>query len=78
MSDSKEFDNLVERWKHLKYYDVIIPLEEPIDFNGVVPFDIKINKDNIAQFTILAASYDEAKTRALDFINGTGEDDLYS
>ena len=31
---------------------------------------VKINKDGIAQFNILAASYAEAECRAWDFING--------
>jgi hypothetical protein len=77
MSESKDFDALVERWKHLKYYSVVIPLEEPIEFNGPVPFDVKINKDNIAQFSILAASYDEAEKQAWDFINGKDDDELH-
>ena len=70
MSKSKEFDNLMERIKSLEYYKVVIPLAHSLVFRGPVPFDVKINKDGIAQFNILAASYAEAECRAWDFING--------
>ncbi len=70
MSKSKEFDTLMERIKSLEYYKVVIPLAHSLVFRGPVPFDVKINKDGIAQFNILAASYAEAECRAWDFING--------
>ena len=61
---------LMDRIKTMQYYNVVIALEEPLDFRGPVPFDIKINKNNIAQFKILAESYEHAESRAWDFING--------
>jgi hypothetical protein len=70
MTEDEKFDNLMERWKSLKYYKVVIPLAHSLVFRGPVPFDVKINKDGIAQFNILAASYAEAECRAWDFING--------
>lgn len=67
---------LMERIKTMDYYKVVIALEQPLEFRGRVPFDIKINKDNIAQFTILAISYDEAERKAWDFINGDDSADF--
>lgn len=67
---------LMERIKTMEYYKVVIPLEQPLEFRGRVPFDIKINKNNIAQFTILATSYDEAERKAWDFINGDDSADF--
>lgn len=63
---------IIDRISHMQYYKVIIPLEDELEFRGPVPFDIKINKDGLAQFTILAASYDEAEKKAWDYINGEG------
>jgi len=61
---------LMDKIKTMQYYDVVIPLEEPLVFRGVVPFDVKINKDNIAQFKILAESYERAESKAWEFIDG--------
>ena len=73
MSDFNVRD-LMDRIKNMQYYQVVIPLEEDIEFNGPVPFDIKINKDKIAQFNILASNYEEAERKAWDFINGNGNE----
>lgn len=73
MSDFNVRD-LMDRIKNMQYYKVVIPLEEDIEFNGPVPFDIKINKDKIAQFNILASTYEEAEQKAWDFINGNGNE----
>jgi hypothetical protein len=63
---------IMDRIKNMEYYKIIIPLEDELEFRGPVPFDIKINKDGLAQFTILASSYDEAEKKAWDYINGEG------
>jgi len=68
--------DLMDRIKSMQYYKVVIPLEEDIEFNGPVPFDIKINKDKIAQFNILASDYETAERKAWDFINGTGNESV--
>lgn len=67
---------LMDRIKTMEYYKVVIHMDHPIEFRGRVPYDIKINKDNIAQFTILASSYDEAERKAWDFIHGDDSADF--
>jgi hypothetical protein len=61
---------LMDRIKEMQYYKVLIPLEDDLEFRGPVPFDIKITKDKIAQFTILASSYEDAEQKAWRYING--------
>ncbi len=55
----EKFDvrQIIDRISQMQYYKIIIPLEDELEFRGPVPFDIKINKDGLAQFTILASSY---------------------
>ena len=70
----KRFDvrQIIDRISQMQYFKVNIPLEDELEFRGPVPFDIKIDKDRIAQFTILASSYEDAERKAWDFINGEG------
>lgn len=61
--------DLMNRIKGLSYHDVTIELYEPLNFNGVVPFDVKIQGD-LATFTVLAETYAEAECKVWDYIRG--------
>ena len=60
---------ILDKIKNLEYYDVTIELYQPIPFNGVVPFDIKI-KGDIATFKVLAEDYVQAEEKVMDFLRG--------
>jgi hypothetical protein len=53
---------LINRAKNLQEFEIYSRINEPIYFNGVVPFDISI-KDNLATFKVLAVSKEEAKAK---------------
>lgn len=60
---------ILNRIKHLEYYEVTLELYEPIPFNGIVPFDIKI-KGDMATFRVLAEDYSQAESMVMDFLRG--------
>lgn len=64
MSDIK---SIINRIKTLTYYEVAVELYEPIQFKGVVPFDLEIT-GNIVVAQVLADSYEEAEHKLLKFL----------
>jgi len=53
-------NNLIDRARKLRKFEVRRILEGTIAFNGIVPFDISI-KDDCAWFKVLAISQKEAE-----------------
>jgi hypothetical protein len=62
-----EVNNLINKIKNSQYFNVTLDLYQPIPFNGVVPFDIKI-KGDIATFKVLAEDYDQAERKVYDYL----------
>jgi len=64
MSDIKL---LMNRIKQLSYFEVVVELYEPVQFKGVIPFDLEIT-GNVVVAQVLANSYDEAEHKLLTFL----------
>lgn len=62
-----EINKLLNNIKNSSYFNVTLDLYQPIPFNGVVPFDIKI-KGDIATFKVLAENYDQAERKVYDYL----------
>ena len=62
-----EINKLLNNIKNYQYFNVTLDLYQPIPFNGVVPFDIKI-KGDIATFKVLAEDYDQAERKVFDYL----------
>ena len=62
-----DINKLLNKIKNSQYYNVTLDLYQPIPFNGVVPFDIKI-KGDIATFKVLAEDYEQAERKVYDFL----------
>jgi len=62
-----EINNLINKIKNFQYFNVTLDLYQPIPFNGVVPFDIKI-KGDIATFKVLAENYDQAEQKVFEYL----------
>jgi len=62
-----EINNLINKIKNSQYFNVTLDLYQPIPFNGVVPFDIKI-KGDIATFKVLAEDYDQAEQKVFEYL----------
>jgi hypothetical protein len=61
--------SILDKIKEMVYFDIVIDLEEPLHFNGVLPFDVFIN-DNVATFRVLAHSHEEAEHKVFKFLWG--------
>ena len=64
--------SILDKIIEMKYFDVIIDLEEPLGFNGVIPFDVFIDND-VATFKVLAQSYEDAEQKVFKFLWQNGE-----
>ena len=60
MNISNVVDALINRAKQLTEFEIYSYVDGPIQFDGVVPFNISINK-NVATFKVFALSKEEAK-----------------
>lgn len=50
---------LIQRAKHLKEFVVTTDVPEDFRFNGLIPFDMRI-EDNVIYATVYALDFDEA------------------
>lgn len=64
----------LDQVKNMNYFTVVKQLHEPLPFNGVIPFDIKINKEGIAAFKVLATSCEDAFSRVDAWIESLDQD----
>ena len=64
---------LINKIKGMEYYWVRLEITEPIQFNGVVPFDVTIT-ENFAVFKVLAHSYEEAEEKVFKFMWSSDEE----
>ena len=60
---------LLDKVKNMEYFTVKKQLTEPLPFNGVIPFDIKINKAGVASFKVLATSKEDALRKVEEWID---------
>lgn len=59
--------SLINNIRDSQYFEVIIELEEPLQFNGVVPFDVLII-DNTATFKVLASTQEDAENKVYHWL----------
>jgi hypothetical protein len=60
-------NNLIFRAKHLEEFTVTTDVPEDFRFNGVVPFDMKI-EDNVIEAKVWAVDFNEAVNRLNEFL----------
>jgi len=60
-------NNLIFRAKHLEEFVVTTDVPEDFRFNGVVPFDMKI-EDNVIEAKVWAVDFNEAVNRLNEFL----------
>ena len=63
-----DIKEMLDNIKGMDYFTVTIQLNEPIRFNGIVPFDISVNKDHLAKFKVLASNKDDAMTKVMEYL----------
>lgn len=65
---STDVKSMLQTIRDKQFFDVTITLDGPLEFKGVVPFDISI-VDNVATFKVLASTYEEATERVHNYMN---------
>lgn len=64
---STDIKDLLNSISKMEYYEITVELYEPLEFRGVIPFDMTIVGD-IATFKVLASSYEEANHKVQTFL----------
>jgi hypothetical protein len=59
--------DIIDRIKNMQYYTVEVEMNGPVEFDGVVPYDMTIT-DNIATVTVLAESKQDAYNKAFEYL----------
>ena len=65
---STDVKQLLNSISNMEYYEITVELYEPLEFKGVVPFDINIVGD-MATFKVLASSHEEANQKIQNFLS---------
>lgn len=60
---------LISRAKKLQEFTVEVEVDEPVQFNGPVPFDLSI-KDGVLSAKVYALTFDEAVQIVANFLEG--------
>ena len=67
-------DDVIFRMKNLKEYKVVRPLADEFVLKGKMPYDIKLDKDNMLTVTLMAVDRVEAERRVDEFLEGMRDD----
>jgi hypothetical protein len=64
---SNSVKDLLNSISKMEYHEITVELYEPLEFRGVVPFDMTIVGD-IATFKVLASSFEDANDKVQTFL----------
>lgn len=65
----KEVKDLIKRIKNLAMFEVVTDLPADFEFNGRVPYDLKI-KNGIVTLKVFALTRKEAERKAQEYLQG--------
>jgi hypothetical protein len=71
---NKDVDDILYRMKNLKEYKVMRNVSEDFILNGKMPYDVKLDKNNVLTVTLMAVNKEEAERRVSEFISGMNDD----
>ena len=71
---SKGVDDVIFRMKNLKEFKVKRTMDENFVLNGKMPYDVKLDKNNVLTVTLMAVDKEEAERRVSEFISGMNDD----
>ena len=65
--------NVINRIKNLKEFEVIIDIPPEVMFDGsTMPFNLRVDKNQVASVRLLAESQEEANQKVKDFFVSKG------
>lgn len=65
----------MDRVKNLKEYKVVRTMSDDFVLNGKMPYDIKLDSNNVLTVTLMAVSREEAERRVSEFITNMRNND---
>jgi hypothetical protein len=68
--------DIMDRVKNLKEFKVVRNVSEDFVLNGKMPYDIKLDKNNVLTVTLMAVDKEEAERRVSEFISGMNDDNM--
>ena len=68
-------DDVIFRMKNLKEYKVVRTMSDDFILNGKMPYDVKLDKNNVLTVTLMAVDREEAERRVSEFITGMKDND---
>jgi len=68
-------DDVIFRMKNLKEYKVVRTMSDDFILNGKMPYDVKLDKNNVLTVTLMAVDKEEAERRVSEFITGMKDND---
>ena len=69
-----DINAIMDRVKNLKEYKVVRTMSDEFVLNGKMPYDIKLDKNNVLTVTLMAVDREEAEQRVSEFISGMNDD----
>ena len=66
--------DIMDRVKNLKEFKVVRNVSEEFVLNGKMPYDIKLDKNNVLTVSLMAVDKEEAERRVSEFISGMKDD----
>jgi hypothetical protein len=68
--------DIMDRVKNLKEFKIVRTVSENFVLNGKMPYDIKLDKNNVLTVTLMAVDKEEAERRVSEFILGMNDDHM--
>ncbi len=70
----KEVDQVLFRMKNLKEFKIKRELDDNFTLNGKMPYDVKLDSNNMLTVTLMAVDKEEAERRVDEFLEGMKDD----
>lgn len=72
--NKSDVDDVIFRMKNLKKFKIKRTMDDSFILNGKMPYDVKLDKNNVLTVTLMAVDKDEAEQRVSEFIAGMKDD----
>jgi hypothetical protein len=72
--NKNDVDDVIFRMKNLKEFKIKRTMDDNFVLNGKMPYDVKLDKNNVLTVTLMAVDKQEAERRVSEFITGMKDD----
>lgn len=71
---NKDVDDVLFRMRNLKEFKIKRTMDDNFVLNGKMPYDVKLDKNNVLTVKLMAVDKQEAERRVSEFIAGMNND----